>query len=286
MTGRWRRVAARLIRRTPRPRAPCASPTRGSAALLTMIGGGVALLVALVLVVTVADLALTRGQAQLAADAAALAAMQVPLGDAAAVAEDIAARNAARVVDCCGPRVDRRQVEVAVGPRSALLAMVVPQVRAAAAAAAVPGAGAAWPGSAQDAATEEGGPRVWPADGPLTSGFGNRVHPITGISRLHAGIDIAAAAGNPVRSAAAGVVVAAGDRGGYGLTIDIDHGGVITRSAHLSRVFVTVGQRVDVGQGIGAVGSTGASTGPHLHFEVRTGAGPVDPRTWLPNPDV
>jgi murein DD-endopeptidase MepM/ murein hydrolase activator NlpD len=123
---------------------------------------------------------------------------------------------------------------------------------------------------------------VWPAAGPVTSGFGWRTHPISGTRRFHAGIDIGAPAGAPVRAAGAGVVAAAGWRGGYGLTVEVDHGeGVTTLYAHLSSIAVRPGEPVATGQQLGAVGSTGASTGPHLHFEVRVQDSPVDPAGWL-----
>lgn len=119
-----------------------------------------------------------------------------------------------------------------------------------------------------------------PVDGArLSSGFGMRTHPILGFSRLHRGVDFAAPIGTPVLASAAGRVVRAGWGGGYGNTIDIDHGrGIITRYAHLSRMDVRVGQQVGQGQRIGAVGSTGLSTGPHLHYEVIRDGMPVDPR--------
>jgi murein DD-endopeptidase MepM/ murein hydrolase activator NlpD len=124
---------------------------------------------------------------------------------------------------------------------------------------------------------------MWPVAAPMTSGFGMRVHPLSGGARLHAGIDLGAPAGTPIRAAAGGTVVVAGVMGGYGTTVDIRHAdGTTTRYAHQSRLLVRSGQQVAAGQVIGLVGSTGASTGPHLHFEVRTPAGPVDPRTWLP----
>ena len=116
----------------------------------------------------------------------------------------------------------------------------------------------------------------------LTSQFGPRVHPIFGTQRLHAGVDWAVPTGTPVRAAAAGRVVHAGDRGGYGRTVIIDHGGSLaTLYAHLSVVSVGNGQNVERGQVIGAVGSTGFSTGPHLHFEVRVAGNPVDPLPYL-----
>ncbi len=117
---------------------------------------------------------------------------------------------------------------------------------------------------------------VWPVNGTVTSGFGMRW------GRLHAGIDIAAPMGTPVRAAASGQVIFAGSAGGYGNLILIAHGdGIVTAYAHLSAIGVGVNQIVERGQTIGAVGSTGHSTGPHLHFEVRVNGQPVDPMAYL-----
>ena len=117
---------------------------------------------------------------------------------------------------------------------------------------------------------------------PLTSRFGPRVHPIFGTARDHDGVDLGAPSGAPIRAAAAGTVVAAGPRGGYGIATVIDHGGgLATLYAHQSELFVALGSVVTAGQAIGAVGSTGFSTGPHLHFEVRVGGVPVDPLPFV-----
>lgn len=124
---------------------------------------------------------------------------------------------------------------------------------------------------------------VWPADGPLTSRYGTRVHPISGARKLHAGVDIGAPSGAPIRAAASGLVLRAGPYGGYGLATIIDHGnGLATLYAHQSRIGVSAGQQVAQGQTIGSVGSTGYSTGPHLHFEVRINGQPRDPLLWFP----
>jgi murein DD-endopeptidase MepM/ murein hydrolase activator NlpD len=117
-----------------------------------------------------------------------------------------------------------------------------------------------------------------PAMGPVTSQFGYRVHPILGYRRLHAGVDIGARTGSPVYAAAAGEVFFASWRGGYGRCIIVLHGGgMSTLYGHLSRINVSAGQQVKRGQLIGAVGSTGLSSGPHLHFEVRRNGVPVRP---------
>jgi murein DD-endopeptidase MepM/ murein hydrolase activator NlpD len=113
----------------------------------------------------------------------------------------------------------------------------------------------------------------------LSSGFGMRFHPILGYSRMHQGIDFAAPTGTPVLASAGGRVVKAGWSGGYGNVVQIDHGrGTVTRYAHLSRINVKEGQQVAQGHRIGAVGSTGMSTGPHLHYEVWMNGKPVNPR--------
>lgn len=121
----------------------------------------------------------------------------------------------------------------------------------------------------------------WPTDGGVTSNFGYRLHPIFKTKRLHAGIDIPAPTGQPIFAAAAGTIIGAGPYGGYGNAVVIDHGGGLsTVYAHQSRLGTTVGETVEAGETIGYVGSTGYSTGPHLHFEVRTGGQPVDPLAW------
>lgn len=122
-----------------------------------------------------------------------------------------------------------------------------------------------------------------PVAGVQTSEFGLRVHPISRRRRLHAGIDFAAKRGARVDAAREGVVVYARWRRGYGRLVVIDHGnGVTSRYAHLRRIRVRKGQWVRGGQRIGAVGSSGAATGPHLHFEIRQDRAPVDPADQLP----
>lgn len=124
---------------------------------------------------------------------------------------------------------------------------------------------------------------AWPADGVKTSGFGPRVHPIFGSVRQHNGIDLDGNTGDRIRAARSGEVILAGDRGGFGNTIVIYHGlGYSTLYAHLSRIEVSVGQNVASGDRIGALGSTGWSTGPHLHFELRIDGRAVDPTPYLP----
>jgi len=127
------------------------------------------------------------------------------------------------------------------------------------------------------------GQLAWPVNGPIASGFGMRFHPILHIWRFHAGIDISASAGTPIRAPAPGTVTRAGAEGGCGNSITLEHsGGLRTRYCHLSHIDVAIGQFVAAGQVIGEVGSTGLSTGPHLHFEVYVNGNLVDPLTRLP----
>jgi murein DD-endopeptidase MepM/ murein hydrolase activator NlpD len=122
----------------------------------------------------------------------------------------------------------------------------------------------------------------WPVSGTITSPFGWRSNPFGGSPDFHPGLDIAAPMGTTVTAAASGTVILAQWYGGYGNFIMIDHGGsVSTGYGHLSAIYVSVGQTVQRGQAIGAVGSTGHSTGPHLHFEVRVNGKPVDPTPRL-----
>lgn len=117
-----------------------------------------------------------------------------------------------------------------------------------------------------------------PANGPVTSGFGYRYHPVLRYRRLHTGVDIGAPSGSGVYAASDGEVFFASWRGGYGRCIILLHGDdVSTLYGHLSKIYITAGQTVRRGQLIGAVGSTGLSTGPHLHFEVRRNGAPVNP---------
>lgn len=123
----------------------------------------------------------------------------------------------------------------------------------------------------------------WPVQGRVTSAFGWRTQPVTKKSELHQGIDIAAPSGRAVTSAAAGKVTFSGWISGYGNLVTVDHGsGIVTKYAHLSKRSVATGTSVSAGQTIGLVGSTGLSTGPHLHFEVRSDSDPVNPRSYLP----
>jgi len=130
-------------------------------------------------------------------------------------------------------------------------------------------------------------PSIWPVVGKLESGLGGRRNPFGGRGyEYHEGQDIDAAYGTPVAVAASGRVIIAGWQRGYGNVVYVDHGaGLSTRYGHLSEIDVAVGQTVARGQTIGLVGSTGRSTGPHLHYEVRINNQPVDPRQYLPGAD-
>ncbi|MBU3993926.1 MAG: M23 family metallopeptidase [Alphaproteobacteria bacterium] len=126
-------------------------------------------------------------------------------------------------------------------------------------------------------------PSLVPVEGvKLTSEYGMRWHPVLGGRRKHDGVDLAAPTGTPVRATADGLVERADWFGGYGLFVALEHGGAIaTRYGHMSRLNVAAGQTVRKGDIIGYVGSTGRSTGPHLHYEVRIAGTPVNPMPYL-----
>jgi murein DD-endopeptidase MepM/ murein hydrolase activator NlpD len=127
-------------------------------------------------------------------------------------------------------------------------------------------------------------PSIWPVMGILRSGVGIRSNPFGGSGlETHKGQDISAPKGTPVKATADGNVVIAGWLKGYGWVVYIDHGnGISTRYGHLSRIDVTVGQMLKQGEQLGLVGSTGRSTGPHLHYEVRINGQPTSPLQYLP----
>ena len=149
--------------------------------------------------------------------------------------------------------------------------------------------------AAAAAAGGEGGGGGYYSDGPIASGnfiwpcactyitsrVGGRIHPISGVYKYHSGMDIGCQYGDAVWASDSGTVILAGDNGGYGNCVMIDHGFVngdhyYTLYGHLSAIYVSYGQAVSQGETIGAVGSTGVSTGPHLHFEIRNSSGPTD----------
>ena len=127
---------------------------------------------------------------------------------------------------------------------------------------------------------ERRGSMAMPVAGRISSGFGSRRHPILGYVRMHKGMDIAAPWGSPVYAASDGVVQFAGRSSGYGNLVRIGHAGPYgTGYGHLSRIYVRSGQRVRRGQLIGAVGNTGLSTGPHLHYELYRNGAAINPRS-------
>ncbi|PYV31769.1 MAG: M23 family peptidase [Acidobacteria bacterium] len=125
-------------------------------------------------------------------------------------------------------------------------------------------------------------PSIWPVHGAVSAGFGERIDPLNGEGAFHSGMDIAAPTGTEVMASADGMVLSAGPEAGYGNAILLDHGnGMTTKYGHLSEIDIVVGQEVKRGQIIGAVGSTGRTTGPHLHYEVHIHDAPVNPATYL-----
>ena len=164
-------------------------------------------------------------------------------------------------------------------------AMLKERQAARAAAAAVAAAAAAQSSGGQGASdnwVQGTGQLGWPVSGEITSPYGYRVHPIWGTTIYHSGIDIGVDEGTPVHAADGGVVVWSGWMGGYGYAVVIDHGnGLSTLYGHNSELAVDEGQSVAKGQVISYAGSTGNSTGPHVHFEVRVNGDPVDPMGYL-----
>ena len=184
----------------------------------------------------------------------------------------LAAARANRRSVLASVQADRHEAQEDVQAMQAESARLAERIRAAAAAAA--SSGGSDGGSSGDGSSSSG--FIWPVNGVLTSGFGLRW------GRMHEGIDIGAPTGTPIRAAAAGRIIYAGyNSGGYGNLTMIDHGnGLSTAYAHQSAIYVSGGS-VSQGTVIGAVGSTGSSTGPHLHFEVRVNGSPVDPLGYL-----
>jgi murein DD-endopeptidase MepM/ murein hydrolase activator NlpD len=129
----------------------------------------------------------------------------------------------------------------------------------------------------------EATPSIVPTTGYISSVFSrNRMHPILARARPHEGVDITAPIGTPILAAAKGRVRFAGQDGGYGLSIEVDHGyGVVTRYAHASRILVARGRAVERGDTIGLVGETGLAVGPHLHYEVLVNGKATNPRQWF-----
>jgi murein DD-endopeptidase MepM/ murein hydrolase activator NlpD len=125
-------------------------------------------------------------------------------------------------------------------------------------------------------------PSIWPVRGQITAGFGQRMDPFSGEGAFHPGVDISVPFGTKVEATADGIVLEAGPESGYGNQVLIDHGyGLTTKYGHLSKIFVVVGQELKRGQVLGAVGMTGKTTGPHLHYEVHVHDTPVNPARYL-----
>jgi murein DD-endopeptidase MepM/ murein hydrolase activator NlpD len=125
-------------------------------------------------------------------------------------------------------------------------------------------------------------PSIWPLRGQISAGFGQRLDPFSGEGAFHSGLDICAPYGTRIESTAEGIVLHAGLDFGYGNEVIVDHGfGIMTKYGHLSKIFVVVGEEVKQGQVIGAVGMTGMTTGPHLHYEVLVNDTPVNPMKYL-----
>ncbi len=219
------------------------------------------------------------------------------LADAAEVASDRKKAAAEKLAGLEKARIDQVRLKTALDSRiaevtaevaalsreEATLSSLIRSRQLAAEAAAAVSASASRSGDGGGAAASapaakvSGSGMAWPANGSVTSGFGYRW------GALHAGIDIANGIGTPIRAAKAGTVILAGWNGGYGNAIVIDHGGGLsTLYGHMTRLRASEGQRVDQGDLIGDMGSTGNSTGSHLHFETRVGGGAQDPTRFLP----
>ncbi len=139
-----------------------------------------------------------------------------------------------------------------------------------------------WQSLAEQQSLISATPSIRPTRGWFTSKFGYRISPFTGRPMMHQGLDIAASPGSPIYAPADGVVSFAGFDAGYGKLVSIDHGyGVVTRFGHTSQIFVEVGQKIHRHDIVAAVGSTGRSTGPHVHYEVRVNNVPVDPQNYV-----
>jgi murein DD-endopeptidase MepM/ murein hydrolase activator NlpD len=199
--------------------------------------------------------------------------------DLAAELQSLASDESARAAEIQRMRDERRREEEARAAAAAASSSTSPSAAASGSTSSSGGGSATGGGNCQAGWTPK--QLAWPSNGCVTSGYGYRTHPIYGTQRLHTGIDIPAPTGQAVYSATEGYVVSAGWRGGYGLTVVIDHGGgIATLYAHLSSVSVSAGQYVTHAQHVGGIGSTGQSTGPHLHFEVRVNGTPQNPMNW------
>jgi murein DD-endopeptidase MepM/ murein hydrolase activator NlpD len=191
------------------------------------------------------------------------------------IAEFIAEADQVAAVEAMLSETIRRE-EAAAAARTALLRASRPPAPAPRPAPTPPAAARRNPTPPPSSPPSSRSGLIWPVNGPVTSGFGMRW------GRMHQGIDISASSGTPIRAAKAGAVITAGTMGGYGNVVIISHGGGFTTLyAHQSRLSSAQGQEVAQGQIIGYVGSTGHSTGPHLHFETRVNGAAQDPRRYL-----
>ena len=219
------------------------------------------------------------------AEQSKLAALQVRVQeyrsevDALAAQEDeltaiIAAADAQRAAEAAA--ADQRAAEQAAARRAAERAASPSSSSAPSSTAGASSSSSSSSGATTPAPAPSGGGLVWPCNGTVTSGFGQRW------GRLHAGLDISAPTGTPIMAAASGTVIFAGVQSGYGNIVLVDHGnGLVTAYAHQSRIATSNGAAVSAGQVIGYVGSTGRSTGPHLHFETRVNGSARDPMGYF-----
>jgi murein DD-endopeptidase MepM/ murein hydrolase activator NlpD len=187
--------------------------------------------------------------------------------------EALAAARASKQSLLAGVRHERHQDQEDLETMQAASASLAAKIREAQASAPPPSSGSGGSGGSGGAPSSSG--FIWPVSGPITSGFGPRW------GSFHEGIDIGAACGTPIRAAASGTIIYAGWMDGYGNIVIIDHGGgLATAYGHQSAIYMS-GGAVSQGEVVGAVGSTGHSTGCHLHFEVRVNGNPVDPLGYL-----
>jgi murein DD-endopeptidase MepM/ murein hydrolase activator NlpD len=187
----------------------------------------------------------------------------------------LAAARAEKQSLLAGVREERHEHEEDLSAMQAASAAIADQIRAAQAAAAEQSSSSGSESTGGSTGAPSASGFIWPVNGTLTSGFGWRW------GRLHEGIDISAPAGTPIHAAASGQIIFAGSMGGYGNMVIIDHGGgIATAYAHMSSIWIGSGS-VTQGASIGGVGTTGSSTGNHLHFEVRVNGQAVDPMGYL-----
>ena len=188
-------------------------------------------------------------------------------------------KNQLAQLEAAAAEAERRQKEAAAAAEAAKKA----KAAAAKKAASTSGSAGTSSGSAGASVVSGNGTFTHPCPGGyISSGFGYRTQPIAGASTNHKGIDFAAATGTPIYAAAAGTVISAGYAGNAGNLLVISHGnGLLTYYMHCNAIYVSAGQKVSKGQNVAAVGTTGNSTGPHLHFQVMLNGTPVNPANYL-----